>query len=112
MNIMQKCDTIKTKSGSFCTKISPPQSLLIFQLAMRDEDRVLVQSLLRLDRSIREVKLWRCCETNRQALDDAMDEYADPTRSITDSVPQALCPVLKEIGITRMNIKGRRFSVL
>jgi hypothetical protein len=79
---------------------------------MRDEDRDLIQSLLRLDRSIREVKLWRCCETNRQALDDALDAALEPASDITDCVPRALCRVLKEAGITKMNIKGRRFSVL
>ena len=81
---------------------------------MREKDQELATQLKDVHHGIREVKLQRCCEKNREVLDEAIDEYMDDpiAKGITDSLPETLCPTLKDIGLTKMNIKGRRFSVM
>ena len=80
---------------------------------MRCEDQELARTLLDLRHGIREVKLQRCCDENREALDDAMDDVDedDQHQLLTDFVPGPLSPKLKDIGLTKMNISIRRFSV-
>ena len=79
---------------------------------MRCEDQELARTLFELHHGIREVKLQRCCDENREALDDAMDDLEEDHHALpTDFVPGPLSPVLKDIGLTKMNITIRRFSV-
>ena len=81
---------------------------------MRLEDYYIAHHLHALNNTIRELKLQRCCHDNRQALEEAMDESNSDevlTNSLTDFIRGSLSPALKDIGLTRMNITSRRFSV-
>ena len=99
--------TKKNKNNTL-DKISPS----CLQQAMQSEDQELAKMLLSLHQGIREMKLQRCCEKNREVLDEAIEITDDPATRITDSLPQTLSSRLKDVGLTKMNIKGRRFSVL
>ena len=63
---------------------------------------------------IREIKLERCCENNRKVLDEAMEELEPQPmelRLLDAPTADTISPILKEIGLTKMNLRGRRFSV-
>ena len=78
---------------------------------MRSEDQDLACRFMDLHLGIREMKLQRCCDENREALEDALDDVTvmDP---LTDFLPGPMSPALKDVGLTRMNFSSRRFSVL
>jgi hypothetical protein len=81
---------------------------------MRKQDEELAGTLIRLRRELHHLKLERCSAEHRALLDDAIEaeqEQREPSFRISDSLPEALSPTLRNHGLTRMNISARRFSV-
>ncbi|XP_047483334.1 uncharacterized protein LOC125035167 [Penaeus chinensis] len=85
---------------------------------MRQQDQQLARQLMQLRIEFQRVRLLRSCN-NHQALVDEVRNEAEEARTFESSdlcdVPQdlreAFSPVLREIGVTRMNITSRRFSL-
>ena len=86
---------------------------ICLQKAMRDQDKELAKELMKIRQTIREIKLQRCTEQNRETLEDAieMEEERMAFSELFDFVPEQFSPALKSAGVTRMNIHSRRFSV-
>lgn len=85
---------------------------------MRQQDQQLARQLMQLRIELQRVRLLRSCN-NHQALVDEVRNEAEEARTFESSdlcdMPQdlreAFSPVLREIGVTRMNITSRRFSL-
>ncbi|ELU10829.1 hypothetical protein CAPTEDRAFT_223646 [Capitella teleta] len=81
---------------------------------MKEQDEELARTLVKLRRELHKLKLERCSAEHRALLEDAIDaeqELHEPSCRISDSIPEALSPTLRNYGLTRMNITARRFSV-
>lgn len=81
---------------------------------MRTVDHNLATQLLTLRNEINRLKLERSCESHQDLLDDVKDELSDrETLSAVSDIPYDMADdnPLKHLGVTRMNISSRRFSM-
>ncbi len=81
---------------------------------MRSQDQSLARCLIALRHDIQIVKLQRSTAQHQEEIEDAMDqeeEKRDELSDICDAPPDQFSPMLKQYGVTRMNISRRRFSV-
>lgn len=81
---------------------------------MRSQDEALARQLLSLRHDIYKLKLKRSCEEHQEMMDDVkLDlEEIDELHQICDLPFEKLYDnPLKHLGVTRMNINDRRFSL-
>ncbi|KAM8977815.1 protein FAM167B [Pelodytes ibericus] len=84
---------------------------------MQDSDHLLARQLMRLRSQISQFKVEQACERHKEMLDDATfdlegcDEDSDLLCNIPPRAAFSLSTPLKHIGVTRMNINSRRFSL-
>ncbi|XP_046335332.1 protein FAM167A-like [Haliotis rufescens] len=81
---------------------------------MRTQDQTLARQFLTIKQDIAQVKLRRSCEEHQEMLEDVQSELEElnemsdvldlPVSSLSDTP-------LKQLGITRMNMSRRRFSM-
>ncbi|KAM4700746.1 protein FAM167B [Discoglossus pictus] len=84
---------------------------------MQTADHVLARQLMLLRSRISQLKVEQACERHKEMLDDATydlegcDEDSDLLCNIPPRAAFSLSTPLKHIGVTRMNINSRRFSL-
>lgn len=81
---------------------------------MRAVDHNLATQLLTLRNDIHRLKLERSCENHQDLLEDVKDELSErETLSAVCDIPYDMADdnPLKHLGVTRMNICSRRFSM-
>ena len=81
---------------------------------MRSQDQALARRLISLRRDISEYRLEKTVAEARDAIDEAVEqeeEKHDDFAELNDAPPDQFCPILKEFGVTRLNVHSRRFSV-
>lgn len=89
---------------------------LLSQAEMRLQDQQLARQLMRLRNDINSLKIVQTCNQHRKMLNDATFELEerDDMSDLCD-VPMSpglgLSESLKVIGVTKMNINSRRFSL-
>ena len=98
-----------------------PGSLLMpplpFQMEMRLQDQQLARQLMRLRSDINKLKIEQTCDLHRRMLNDATyeleerDELSDLFCDSPLASSFSLSTPLKLIGVTKMNINSRRFSL-
>jgi hypothetical protein len=92
---------------------SPPP----FQAEMRLQDQQLARQLMRLRGDINKLKIEQTCRLHRRMLNDATyeleerDELSDLFCDSPLASSFSLSTPLKLIGVTKMNINSRRFSL-
>lgn len=84
------------------------------QEEMRTQDQTLARQFLTIKQDIAQLKLRRSCEEHQEMLEDVQSELEElnemsdvldlPVSSLSDTP-------LKQLGITRMNMSRRRFSM-
>lgn len=80
-------------------------------------DHQLARQLMRLRGQIHQLKVEQACHQHKEMLDDATfglegcEEDSDLLCNIPPKVAFLLSMPLKHIGVTRMNINSRRFSL-
>lgn len=87
-------------------------------LEMRQQDQHLARQLMQLRIELQRVRLLRSCDTH-QALVDEVTNEAEEARNygcndlceVPQDLRETFSPILREIGVTRMNITSRRFSL-
>ncbi|NXP60721.1 F167A protein, partial [Chloropsis cyanopogon] len=85
--------------------------------AMQALDQRLAQQLMRLRARLHGLKVEQACHRHKEMLDDAAfglegcEEDSELLCTIPARAAFLLCPPLKHIGVTRMNINSRRFSL-
>lgn len=91
---------------------------MLHQIAMRVQDEELACTFVKLRRDLHNIKLAMCAAEHQELLEDAMEaeqergiEMHGPASTVSDVIPEALSPTLRNCGLTRMNITARRFSV-
>lgn len=95
----------------------PPLSFPLFQTEMRLQDQQLARQLMRLRGDINKLKIEQTCRLHRRMLNDATyeleerDELADLFCDSPLASSFSLSTPLKLIGVTKMNINSRRFSL-
>ena len=84
-------------------------------MEMRHHDYTLAKQLVRLRKEIHHFRLQRCYLENSSLLEEAIDESAEEREmelfDFCDILPRLFNPELKHLGLTRMNMNMRRFSV-
>ena len=94
---------------------SPPRSS--WQMEMRLQDQQLARQLMRLRSDIHKLKIEQTCDLHRRMLNDATyeleerDELSDLFCDAPLASSFSLSAPLKLIGVTKMNINSRRFSL-
>ncbi|XP_049597091.1 protein FAM167A [Syngnathus scovelli] len=84
---------------------------------MQDQDNHLARQLIRLRGEINKLKVEQVCERHKEMLDNATyeleecDEESDLLCDIPMKATFALSTPLKHLGLTKMNINSRRFSL-
>ncbi|XP_077152133.1 protein FAM167B [Ranitomeya variabilis] len=84
---------------------------------MQASDHLLARQLMLLRSRISQFKIEQTCERHKEMLDDATfdlegcDEDSDLLCDIPPRATFSLSTPLKHIGVTRMNINSRRFSL-
>ncbi|XP_025037683.2 protein FAM167B [Pelodiscus sinensis] len=84
---------------------------------MQAVDHQLAQQLMRLRGRIHQLKVEQACHQHKEMLDDATfglegcEEDSDLLCNIPPKAAFLLSTPLKHIGVTRMNINSRRFSL-
>ncbi|KAG8451570.1 hypothetical protein GDO86_003680 [Hymenochirus boettgeri] len=84
---------------------------------MQASDHLLARQLMLLRSRISQLKVEQACERHKEMLDDATydlegcDEDSDLLCNIPPRAAFSLSTPLKHIGVTRMNINSRRFSL-
>ncbi|XP_053560798.1 protein FAM167B [Bombina bombina] len=84
---------------------------------MQASDHALARQLMRLRAQISQLKVEQACDRHKEMLDDATydlegcDEDSDLLCNIPPRAAFSLSTPLKHIGVTRMNINSRRFSL-
>lgn len=95
---------------SVCPSIS-------FQTDMRLQDQQLARQLMRLRSDINKLKIEQTCHLHRRMLNDATfgleerDELSDLLFECPTTPGLGLSAPLRLIGVTKMNINSRRFSL-
>lgn len=90
---------------------------LPFQAEMRLQDQQLARQLMRLRGDINKLKIEQTCRLHRRMLNDAafgleeQDELSDLFCDSPLASSFSLSTPLKLIGVTKMNINSRRFSL-
>ncbi|NWV01479.1 F167A protein, partial [Upupa epops] len=85
--------------------------------AMQAADQRLAQQLMRLRARLHRLKVEQACHQHKEMLDDATfglegcEEDSDLLCNIPPKAAFLLSTPLKHIGVTRMNINSRRFSL-
>ncbi|XP_077476601.1 protein FAM167A [Stigmatopora argus] len=84
---------------------------------MQDQDNHLARQLIRLRAEINKMKVEQVCERHKEMLDDAtyeLEECGEESDLLCD-IPMkatfALSTPLKHLGLTKMNLNSRRFSM-
>ncbi|XP_074656037.1 uncharacterized protein LOC141909512 [Tubulanus polymorphus] len=85
---------------------------------MRNQDQLLARQLVSLRHDLQDFKLEKFCDEHKMCIEDARDELEEEDElselcdsPITFGSLSARAP-LKSIGVTRMNLERRRFSIL
>ncbi|NWV52791.1 F167A protein, partial [Daphoenositta chrysoptera] len=84
---------------------------------MQALDQRLAQQLMRLRARLHRLKVEQACHQHKEMLDDATfglegcEEDSDLLCNIPPKAAFLLSTPLKHIGVTRMNINSRRFSL-
>nr|XP_061798787.1 protein FAM167A-like [Nerophis lumbriciformis] len=84
---------------------------------MQDQDHHLARQLIRLRADINKLKVEQVCERHKEMLDDAtyeLEECGEESDLLCDIPMKAtftLSTPLKHLGLTKMNINSRRFSM-
>ncbi|XP_075460797.1 protein FAM167B [Ascaphus truei] len=84
---------------------------------MKASDQLLARQLMLLRSRISQLKVEQACERHKEMLDNATfdlegcDEDSDLLCNIPPRAAFSLSTPLKHIGVTRMNINSRRFSL-
>ncbi|KAM6173514.1 protein FAM167B [Erethizon dorsatum] len=73
---------------------------------MQAQDRQLAGQLLRLRAQLHRLKVDQACHLHQELLDEAELEL-----ELEPGVGLALAPLLRHLGLTRMNISARRFTL-
>lgn len=102
----------------FKDSLSPPSSSLLSpQREMQVQDNRLARQLIRLRSEIHRLKVEQVCHRHKEMLDDAsyeLEECGEESDLLCD-IPMkaafALSTPLKHLGLTKMNINSRRFSL-
>ncbi|XP_052033428.1 protein FAM167B isoform X2 [Apodemus sylvaticus] len=76
------------------------------ELEMRAQDRQLAGQLLRLRARLHRLKVDQVCHLHQELLDEAELEL-----ELESGTGLALAPPLRHLGLTRMNISTRRFTL-
>lgn len=102
---------IRSRSRSIPIPFSP------LQREMQALDQRLAQQLMRLRARLHRLKVEQACHQHKEMLDDATfglegcEEDSDLLCTIPPKAAFLLSTPLKHIGVTRMNINSRRFSL-
>lgn len=95
----------------------PPLISLCLQRDMQVQDNRLARQLIRLRGEIHRLKVEQVCHRHKEMLDDAtfeLEECGEESDLLCD-IPMkaafALSTPLKHLGLTKMNINSRRFSL-
>lgn len=107
--------------SKFAVPLPIPSSLptlrLVFQAEMRLQDQQLARQLMRLRSDINKLKIEQTCHLHQRMLNDATyeleerDELSDLFCDFPLVSSFSLSTPLKLIGVTKMNINSRRFSL-
>lgn len=101
----------------FSLALTPPLLALPWQMEMRLQDQQLARQLMRLRSDIHQLKIEQTCDLHRRMLNDATyeleerDELSDLFCDAPLASSFSLSAPLKLIGVTKMNINSRRFSL-
>lgn len=76
------------------------------QREMQAQDRQLAGQLLRLRAQLHRLKMDQACHLHQELLDEAELEL-----ELEPGAGLALAPLLRHLGLTRMNISARRFTL-
>lgn len=96
---------------------SSPDTRLPMQREMQAADQRLAQQLMHLRARLHRLKVEQACHQHKEMLDDATfglegcEEDSDLLCNIPPKAAFLLSMPLKHIGVTRMNINSRRFSL-
>lgn len=90
-------------------------------LAMKSQDHALAMQLMQLRSEIQQVKLQKSCEEHKDLIEDKRysltEELEDEKWGLCDlpltnnNEDQGFADPLKDIGVTKMNLSSRRFSI-
>ncbi|NXR52450.1 F167A protein, partial [Hippolais icterina] len=103
--------------GGFATLEAALEWLRTELRDMQELDQRLAQQLLRLRARLHRLKVEQACHRHKEMLDDATfglegcEEDSDLLCTIPPRAAFLLSTPLKHIGVTRMNINSRRFSL-
>ncbi|XP_061751584.1 protein FAM167A [Nerophis ophidion] len=123
-----KCDDQTQASASECPQVVPTicgfdsldDALEFLRQELREmqvQDNHLARQLIRLRGEIHKLKVEQVCERHKEMLDNATyeleecDEDSDLLCDIPMKATFALSTPLKHLGLTKMNINSRRFSL-
>ncbi|KAJ8036976.1 hypothetical protein HOLleu_17659 [Holothuria leucospilota] len=91
------------------------------KLAMKSQDHALAMQLMQLRSEIQQVKLQKSCEEHKDLIEDKRysltEELEDEKWGLCDlpltnnNEDQGFADPLKDIGVTKMNLSSRRFSI-
>ncbi|KAM5269590.1 protein FAM167B isoform 2-T2 [Hipposideros larvatus] len=76
------------------------------ELEMQAQDQQLAGQLLRLRAQLHRLKVDQACHLHQELLDEAQLEL-----ELESGASLALAPPLRHLGLTRMNISARRFTL-
>ncbi|NXG26231.1 F167A protein, partial [Grallaria varia] len=108
------------QGGGICGFASMEAALEWLRMELREMqamDQRLAQQLLRLRARLHRLKVEQACHQHKEMLDDATfglegcEEDSDLLCNIPPRAAFLLSTPLKHIGVTRMNINSRRFSL-
>lgn len=88
---------------------------LSFQLAMRTQDQDIARKLLSLRQEMNALRLQWSCDEHKEMLEEAQCDLEEmhELQDICDTPLDSVQPhQLKQIGVTKMNLNTRRFSIL
>lgn len=106
--------TVAVSPGGGCGADGPVVSP---QQELQAADQRLAQQLMRLRAQLHRLKVEQACHQHKEMLDDATfglegcEEDSDLLCNIPPKAAFLLSMPLKHIGVTRMNINSRRFSL-
>ncbi|NXP28056.1 F167A protein, partial [Scytalopus superciliaris] len=108
------------QGGGICGFATMEAALEWLRMELRDMqalDQSLAQQLMRLRARLHRLKVEQACHQHKEMLDDATfglegcEEDSDLLCNIPPKAAFLLSTPLKHIGVTRMNINSRRFSL-
>ncbi|NXC06586.1 F167A protein, partial [Orthonyx spaldingii] len=108
------------RDGAVCGFATLEEALEWLRTELREMqalDQLLARQLMRLRARLHRLKVEQACHRHKEMLDDATfglegcEEDSDLLCNIPPRAAFLLCTPLKHIGVTRMNINSRRFSL-